>query len=127
MNGRLVSSGMKRIPLNMSTLPNSLQRNRLGTAPAKPISDDQSRQREGGEHRREDAEAESDGKSAYRARAEAEQHGNGDERREIGIDDSGQSGAKAGLERADRGRGGGALLGGAVIGRNVGSGRHAER
>src|SRR5215207_9139886 len=102
MNGRLVSSGMKRIPLNMSTLPNSLQRNRLGTAPAKPISDDQSRKREGGEHRRDDAEPQSDGKPPHRTRAEAEQHGNGDERGEIGIDDRGQSRAKAGLDRADR-------------------------
>lgn len=57
------------------------------------------RQRDGGEHREQCAEAQRDGEAADRARAEEEQDGCGDDRRDVRVEDRREGALKARLHR----------------------------
>ena len=68
---------------------------RCGRAPAHPARHDQARQRERGEHRGDDADAERHGEAAHRPGADEEQHRGGDEGGDVGVQDGGERAGEA--------------------------------
>src|SRR5271155_403902 len=126
MKSNLVSSGTMRRRRKVCL---SLGSDWNGARPphAHPISDNQPGQREGGEQAGENADAERNGEAAHRPGADIEQHRGGDKRRDIGIEDSGERAAEAGIDGIDRAAAGAHLLTDALVDQNVRINRDAHR
>src|SRR3954453_10429050 len=106
--------------------PGFSNRHGLRPLPLHPPRHDQAGQRKSGEHRGDDADAESYGKAAYRPGADHEQHCSGDEGGDVGVENGGQRPLEAGIDRRDRATPAAQFLADALVDQHVGVDRDAD-
>src|SRR3954447_16123984 len=100
-------------------------RHGLRPLPSHPAGDDQPGQRERGEHRGDDADAERHGEAAHRPGADVKQHRGGDEGGDVGIQDGRQRALEAGVDRGNRVAPAAQFLADALVDQHVGIHRDA--